>query len=71
MFYSAKNPYSQDRYVFWTTSDNWEWMDGYCPKFGLWSVDREDGLKRTPRPSLQLFQRVATFLRKCICSTCC
>ena len=27
-------------YIHWTISDNWEWADGYCPKFGLYSVDR-------------------------------
>jgi len=47
-------------YVFWTISDNWEWADGYCPKFGLVAVDREDGLKRTKRPSFALFQEIAT-----------
>ena len=27
-------------YVFWTIADNWEWADGFCPKFGLAAVDR-------------------------------
>jgi len=47
-------------YVEWTLSDNLEWADGYCPKFGLASVDREHGLKRTPRPSYELFRRIVT-----------
>jgi beta-glucosidase/6-phospho-beta-glucosidase/beta-galactosidase len=38
-------------YIFWTLSDNWEWSDGYCPKFGLLHVDRLDDFKRTPRSS--------------------
>jgi beta-glucosidase/6-phospho-beta-glucosidase/beta-galactosidase len=45
-------------YVFWTLSDNWEWADGYCPKFGLVAVDREHDLQRTPRPSFELFRRL-------------
>ena len=28
-------------YILWTMSDNWEWSDGYCPKFGIVGVDRE------------------------------
>lgn len=46
-------------YCFWTTSDNWEWADGYGPKFGLVAVDRENHLKRIPRPSYYLFSEVA------------
>ncbi|CDO98731.1 unnamed protein product [Coffea canephora] len=45
-------------YLFWTISDNWEWADGYGPKFGLVAVDRSNNLKRIPRPSYNLFSRV-------------
>ncbi|CAM0874173.1 unnamed protein product [Alopecurus aequalis] len=47
-------------YLFWTTSDNWEWADGYGPKFGLVSVDRANNLARKPRPSYYLFSKVVT-----------
>lgn len=46
-------------YLFWTTSDNWEWADGYGPKFGLVAVDRANNLARIPRPSYYLFKKVA------------
>ncbi|CAN1789407.1 Beta-glucosidase-like SFR2, chloroplastic [Linum perenne] len=46
-------------YLFWTISDNWEWADGYGPKFGLVAVDRNNNLARNPRPSYQLFSQVA------------
>ncbi|XP_056694813.1 beta-glucosidase-like SFR2, chloroplastic isoform X2 [Spinacia oleracea] len=45
-------------YFFWTISDNWEWADGYGPKFGLVSVDRANNLARVPRPSYHLFSKV-------------
>ncbi|KAG1326146.1 beta-glucosidase-like SFR2, chloroplastic [Cocos nucifera] len=45
-------------YLFWTTSDNWEWADGYGPKFGLVAVDRANDLARKPRPSYYLFSKV-------------
>lgn len=48
-----------DGYILWTLADNWEWIDGYCPKFGLVSVDRANNLTRTPRPSYYLFQQIA------------
>ncbi|WCJ23239.1 Beta-glucosidase-like SFR2 chloroplastic [Euphorbia peplus] len=47
-------------YLFWTISDNWEWADGYGPKFGLVAVDRENNLARIPRPSYSLFSKVVT-----------
>ncbi|ONI27935.1 hypothetical protein PRUPE_1G112100 [Prunus persica] len=47
-------------YLFWTISDNWEWADGYGPKFGLVAVDRANSLARIPRPSYHLFTKVAT-----------
>ncbi|KAI3469249.1 hypothetical protein Pfo_025912 [Paulownia fortunei] len=47
-------------YLFWTISDNWEWADGYGPKFGLVAVDRFNNLARSPRPSYHLFSKVVT-----------
>ena len=46
-------------YTFWTAADNWEWADGYCPKFGLAAVNRSDPtMPRIPRPSYHLFSRI-------------
>ena len=43
-------------YIFWTLSDNWEWADGYCPKFGIVEVDRSTPeLRRIKRPSFELY----------------
>lgn len=51
-------------YLFWTISDNWEWADGYGPKFGLVAVDRANNLARIPRPSYHLFSKVRA---PCLC----
>nr|VDD53219.1 unnamed protein product [Brassica oleracea] len=45
-------------YIFWTVSDNWEWADGYGPKFGLVAVDRSNNLARTLRQSYHLFSKI-------------
>jgi len=48
-------------YVHWTSSDNWEWVDGYCPKFGLAAVNRSaPGMPRIPRPSFDLYKDIAS-----------
>jgi len=46
-------------YLHWSAFDNFEWAEGYRPKFGLIAVDREDGFRREPKPSAYAFARVA------------
>jgi beta-glucosidase len=45
-------------YIHWTLLDNFEWMAGYKPTFGLIAVDRDD-FTRTPKPSLAWLGGVA------------
>ncbi|MFC0205357.1 glycoside hydrolase family 1 protein [Novosphingobium soli] len=45
-------------YIHWSLLDNFEWLSGYGPKFGLVAVDRTT-FKRTPKPSSKLFGAIA------------
>jgi len=42
-------------YFHWSLLDNFEWAEGWWPKFGLVEVDRKNDMKRTIRPSAKWF----------------
>lgn len=44
-------------YLHWSLLDNYEWLDGFGPKFGLFEVDRTT-MERRPRPSAAVFRRL-------------
>lgn len=46
-------------YLHWSAFDNFEWAEGFGPKFGLISVDRANGFARKPKPSAHAFARLA------------
>jgi beta-glucosidase/6-phospho-beta-glucosidase/beta-galactosidase len=44
-------------YFHWSLLDNFEWANGFCPKFGLHSVDPTTAA-RTPRASASLYSSI-------------
>ena len=44
-------------YYHWSLLDNFEWADGYKPRFGLAEVDYETG-ERSLRPSAHHYARI-------------
>jgi beta-glucosidase len=46
-------------YLHWSLIDNFEWIDGFSPRFGLFAIDYNT-LTRTARPSAHYFKALAT-----------
>lgn len=44
-------------YFHWSLIDNYEWLDGFAPRFGLYAVNRHT-MQRTPRPSVDVFRQL-------------
>ncbi|GIG90553.1 glycoside hydrolase family 1 protein [Plantactinospora endophytica] len=56
-------------YLHWSAFDNFEWSEGFRPKFGLVTVDRENGFARIPKPSAHAFAEIAAtgrLRRECV-----
>jgi beta-glucosidase len=45
-------------YIHWSMLDNYEWLEGYRPKFGLLAVDRTTQARK-PKPSAYWLGAVA------------
>ena len=44
--------------MYWSAFDNFEWNEGYRPRFGMVAVDRDD-LRRVPLPSARAYGELA------------
>jgi len=51
-------------YFHWSLLDNFEWAYGWWPKFGLVSVNRQQGMKREIRPSAAWFAKEISTRKK-------
>ncbi|MFO0626826.1 MAG: glycoside hydrolase family 1 protein [Polyangiales bacterium] len=48
-------------YYHWSIVDNFEWAEGFCPRFGLYTVDFNDPMRaRVPTPAAMLYRRIIT-----------
>lgn len=45
-------------YFYWSLLDNYEWHQGFWPRFGLIEIDHKNGLKRKPRKSFYYYAQI-------------
>jgi len=45
-------------FIYWSLLDNFEWAAGFCPRFGLFTVDQATKA-RAPRPSSKVYADIA------------
>jgi beta-glucosidase len=45
-------------YFHWSHLDNFEWAEGFGPRFGLFAVDYENDFARTPRDSAGIYAEI-------------
>lgn len=45
-------------YLHWSLLDNFEWADGFWPRFGLIAVDYQNSFKRTIRSSAHIYSKL-------------
>jgi len=50
--------YPVEGYCYWSLMDNFEWADGFAPRFGLYEVDYKSQERRA-RPSARLYSKIA------------
>ncbi len=46
-------------YFHWALVDNFEWANGFCPHFGLFSYDKATGV-RSAKGSVATYRSIAT-----------
>jgi beta-glucosidase len=63
MLYSAaraiKEGVDLKGYFHWSLLDNFEWHEGFWPKFGIVEVKRWENQKRVPRPSFEYYSDIS------------
>jgi beta-glucosidase len=47
-----------DGYFHWSHLDNFEWAEGFGPRFGLFAVDYDNNFERTARDSAALYAEI-------------